>query len=45
MNKYSEPEMEIIKLLKGDIITFSRDPDELPDDEWGNPDELPDDEW
>jgi hypothetical protein len=45
MNKYSSPELDIISIIKGDIITVSGNPDELPDDEWGNPDELPDDEW
>ena len=45
MNRYKKPELQIVWLMANDIIATSRNPDELPDDEWHNQDELPDDEW
>jgi hypothetical protein len=45
MKQYQAPEIETLIFYTNDILVDSRNPDELPDDEWGNPDELPDDEW
>ena len=34
MKNYQSPALELILLLTSDVLTFSGDPDELPDDEW-----------
>ena len=34
MKQYQSPEAEIVILSANDIFTTSKNPDELPDDEW-----------
>ena len=34
MEHYQSPELQMIQFSANDIIVSSRNPDELPDDEW-----------